>query len=78
MAVSGVGNTAINYIQQNNQSREKATDLDIARMRSQGDTLKKVVEHSFKIQAEQSQMVNMIKEAALEIDQAGSRIDTWA
>lgn len=78
MAVSGVGNTAINYIQQNNQSHEKATDLDLARMRSQGDTLKKVVEHSFRIQAEQSQMVNKIKEAALQIDQAGSRIDTWA
>ncbi len=78
MAVSGVGNTAVSYIQQNNQSRDRATDLDIARMRSQGDSLKKVVERSFRIQAEQSQMVNRIKEAALEINQAGSRIDTWA
>lgn len=78
MAVSGVGNTAVSYIQQNNQSRDRATDLDITRMRSQGDSLKKVVERSFRIQAEQSQMVNKIKEAALEINQAGSRIDTWA
>lgn len=78
MAVNGVGNTAINYIQQNNLARDKATDLDLARMRSQGDSLKKVVEHSFKIQAEQSRMVNEIKEAALEINQSGNRIDTWA
>lgn len=78
MAAGGVGNTAVSYIQQNNQSRDRATDLDIARMRSQGDSLKKVVERSFRIQAEQSQMVNTIKEAALETIQSGSRIDTWA
>lgn len=76
MAVNGVGNSAAMYIQQSNQTNARSTQLDLARMQNQSSSLKKVVEKSFAIQAQQNDTINTIKEAALDAQQG--RIDTWA
>ena len=76
MAVGGVGNSAAVYIQQSNQSNARGNQLDLARMQNQSNSLKKVVEQHFALQAKHSETVNTIKEAALDAQQG--RIDTWA
>ena len=76
MAVGGVGNSAAMYIQQSNQSNARGNKLDLARMQNQSNSLKKVVEQNFALQAKHSETVNTIKEAALDAQQG--RIDTWA
>ena len=76
MAVGGVGNSAAMYIQQSNQSNARSNQLDLARMQNQTNSLKKVVEQNFALQAKHSETVNTIKEAALDAQQG--RIDTWA
>ena len=76
MAVGGVGNSAAVYIQQSNQSNARGNQLDLARMQNQTNSLKKVVEQNFALQAKHSETVNTIKEAALDAQQG--RIDTWA
>ncbi len=76
MAVGGVGNSAAVYIQQSNQSNARGNQLDLARMQNQSNSLKKVVEQNFALQAKHSETVNTIKEAALDAQQG--RIDTWA
>ncbi len=76
MAVGGVGNSAAMYIQQSNQSNARGNQLDLARMQNQTNSLKKVVEQNFALQAKHSETVNTIKEAALDAQQG--RIDTWA
>ncbi|MBP8278537.1 MAG: hypothetical protein KAX55_16775 [Propionivibrio sp.] len=76
MAVGGVGNSAAMYIQQSNQSNARGNQLDLARMQNQSNSLKKVVEQNFALQAKHSETVNTIKEAALDAQQG--RIDTWA
>ena len=76
MAVGGVGNSAAMYIQQSNQSNARGNELDLARMQNQSNSLKKVVEQNFALQAKHSETVNTIKEAALDAQQG--RIDTWA
>ena len=45
-------------------------------MQNQSNSLKKVVEQNFALQAKHSETVNTIKEAALDAQQG--RIDTWA
>ena len=76
MAVGGVGNSAAVYIQQSNQSNARGNQLDLARMQNQSNSLKKVVDQNFALQAKHSETVNTIKEAALDAQQG--RIDTWA
>ena len=76
MAVGGVGNSAAMYIQQSNQSNARGNQLDLARMQNQTNSLKKVVEQNFALQAKHSETVNTIKEEALDAQQG--RIDTWA
>ena len=76
MAVGGVGNSAAMYIQQSNQSNARSNQLDLERMQNQTNSLKKVVEQNFALQAKHSETVNTIKEAALDAQQG--RIDTWA
>ena len=76
MAVGGVGNSAAMYIQQSNQTNARGNQLDLARMQNQTNSLKKVVEQNFALQAKHSETVNTIKEAALDAQQG--RIDTWA
>lgn len=76
MAVGGIGNSAAMYIQQSNQTNARGNQLDLARMQNQNSALEKVVEGTFALRAEQSEKVNMIKEAALSTQQG--RIDTWA
>ncbi len=76
MAVGGVGNSAAMYIQQSNQSNARGNQLDLARMQNQSNSLKKVVEQNFALQAKHRETVNTIKEAALDAQQG--RIDTWA
>ena len=76
MAVGGVGNSAAMYIQQSNQLNARGNQLDLARMQNQSNSLKKVVEQNFALQAKHSETVNTIKEAALDAQQG--RIDTWA
>ena len=76
MAVGGVGNSAAMYIQQSNQTNARGNQLDLARMQNQSNSLKKVVEQNFALQAKHSETVNTIKEAALDAQQG--RIDTWA
>ena len=76
MAVGGVGNSDAMYIQQSNQSNARGNQLDLARMQNQSNSLKKVVEQNFALQAKHSETVNTIKEAALDAQQG--RIDTWA
>jgi len=76
MAVGGVGNSAATYIQQSNQSNARGNQLDLARMQNQNNSLKKVVEQNFALQAKHSDTINTIKEAALGAQQG--RIDTWA
>ena len=76
MAVGGVGNSAAMYIQQSNQSNARGNQLDLARMQNQSNSLKKVVEQNFALQAKHSETVISIKEAALDAQQG--RIDTWA
>ena len=76
MAVGGVGNSAAMYIQQSNQTNARGNQLDLARMQKQSNSLKKVVEQNFALQAKHSETVNTIKEAALDAQQG--RIDTWA
>lgn len=76
MAVNGVGNRAVAYIQQTARASARASQLDQARMQNQRDSLNKVIEYTYKLRNEQSEKVNQIKEAALEAQQGG--IDTWA